>query len=93
MKVPGRSCSYYQSSSQQQRRWTKCCYRCCGSCPPPSSCLPTEENDINIDWGSVLYVVLDLETTGRSRQRDEIIKLAAVVLDESGVEIEDVFFS
>jgi ATP-dependent DNA helicase DinG len=33
-----------------------------------------------------------METTGRSRQRDEIIKLAAVILDESGVEIEDAFF-
>jgi hypothetical protein len=60
--------------------------------PPPPPILPTEENIINIDWGSVLYVVFDLETTGRSRQRHEIIKLAAVILDESGVEIEDAFF-
>jgi DNA polymerase III alpha subunit (gram-positive type) len=45
-----------------------------------------------LDWGSVLYVVFDLETTGRSRQRDEIIELAAVILNESGVEIEDAFF-
>jgi DNA polymerase III alpha subunit (gram-positive type) len=57
--------------------------------PPPHPVLPTEENNINIDWGSVLYVVFDLETTGRSRQRDKIIELAAVILDESGVEIED----
>jgi Exonuclease len=46
-----------------------------------------------IDWGSVLNVVFDLETTGRSRQRDEIIELAAVILNKSGVEIEDPFLS
>jgi hypothetical protein len=28
------------------------------SFPPPPPVLPTEENNINIDWGSVLYVVL-----------------------------------
>jgi DNA polymerase III alpha subunit (gram-positive type) len=47
----------------------------------------------NIDWGSVLYFVFDLETTGRSRQRDKIIELAAVILDEDGIEIEDASFS
>jgi DNA polymerase III subunit alpha, Gram-positive type len=39
------------------------------------------------------YVVFDLETTGRSRQKDKIIELAAVILDCLGVEIEDAFFS
>jgi DNA polymerase III epsilon subunit-like protein len=34
-----------------------------------------------------------VETTGRSCQRDEIIELAAVVLDKSSVEIEDACFS
>jgi hypothetical protein len=61
--------------------------------PPPPPVLPTEENNINIDWGSVLYVVFDLETTGRSRQRDKIIELAAVILDENGIELEDASFS
>jgi DNA polymerase III alpha subunit (gram-positive type) len=61
--------------------------------PLPPPVLPPEENNINIDWGSVLYVVFDLETTGRSRQRDEIIELAAVILDENGIEIEDASFS
>jgi hypothetical protein len=60
---------------------------------PPPPVLPTEENSINIDWGSVLHVVFDLETTGRSRQRDTIIELAAVILDENGIEIEDASFS
>jgi DNA polymerase III epsilon subunit-like protein len=60
--------------------------------PPPP--VPTADDDASyIDWDSVLYVVFDLETTGRSQQRDEIIKLAAVILDCSGVKIEDAFFS
>jgi hypothetical protein len=59
--------------------------------PPPP--VPTTDDDASyIDWGSVLYVVFDLETTGRSRQRDEIIKLAVVILDFGGVKIEDAFF-
>jgi hypothetical protein len=61
-------------------------------CPPPP--VPMDDDDASyIDWGSVLYVVFDLETTGRSRQRDEIIELAAVILDCLGVKIEDAFFS
>jgi hypothetical protein len=60
--------------------------------PPPL--VPTANDDASyIDWDSVLYVVFDLETTGRSRQKDEIIKLAVVILDCSGVKIEDTFFS
>jgi DNA polymerase III epsilon subunit-like protein len=35
----------------------------------------------------------EVETTDRSRQRDEIIELAAVILDENGIEIEDASFS
>ena len=61
--------------------------------PPPPPVLQAEDYGSNIDWGSVLYVVFDLETTGRSRQRDEIIELAAVILDENGIEIEDASFS
>jgi DNA polymerase III epsilon subunit-like protein len=34
-----------------------------------------------------------LKTTGRSRQQDKVIKLAAVVLAWTGVEIEEAFFS
>lgn len=61
------------------------------SFPPP---VPMADDDASyINWGSVLYVVFDLETTGRSRQRDEIIELAAVILDSLGVEIEDTSFS
>jgi Exonuclease len=60
--------------------------------PPPP--VPMANDDASyIDWGSVLNVVFDLETTGRSWQRDKIIELAAVILDCLGVEIEDAFFS
>jgi hypothetical protein len=61
--------------------------------PPPPPVLQAEDYGSNIDWGSFLYVVFDLETTGRSRQRDEIIALAAVILDENGIEIVDASFS
>jgi DNA polymerase III epsilon subunit-like protein len=58
--------------------------------PPPP--VPTaNDNASYIDWDNVLYVVSDLETTGRSRHK--IIELAAVILDCLGVEIEDAFFS
>ena len=46
-----------------------------------------------MDWDNVLYVVFDLETTGRSRQHDEIIELAAVILDPSGIQVKDAVFS
>ena len=42
--------------------------------PPPPPVLQAEDWGSIIDWGSVLYVVFDLETTGRSRQRDKIIE-------------------
>jgi DNA polymerase III epsilon subunit-like protein len=44
-------------------------------------------------WDKVIYVVFDLETTGRSRQKDKVIELAVVVLDENGIQIEDASFS
>jgi DNA polymerase III epsilon subunit-like protein len=50
-------------------------------------------NPSSINWERVLYVVFDLETTGRIRQRDEIIELAAAILDPSGIPIEDANFS
>jgi hypothetical protein len=60
--------------------------------PPPP--VPTADDNAScIDWDNILYVVFDLETTGRSRQKDKIIELAAVILDCSGVKIEDAFFS
>jgi DNA polymerase III epsilon subunit-like protein len=42
-----------------------------------------------IDWDKVLYVVFDLETTGHSRHRDEIIEVAGHFLDPIGIQIED----
>jgi hypothetical protein len=61
--------------------------------PPPPPVLQAEDYSSNIDWGSVLYVVFDLETTGRSRQRDGIIELADIILDKNGIEIVDASFS
>jgi hypothetical protein len=60
---------------------------------PPPLVLTAVQKASSVDWERVLYVVFDLETTGRSRQRDEIIELAAMVLDPNGVHIEDATFS
>jgi hypothetical protein len=47
---------------------------------PPPLVLTDVQDASSVDWDKVLlYVVFDLETTGRSRQRDEIIEVAAVV--------------
>ena len=46
----------------------------------------------SINWSNVLYVVFDLETTGRSRRSSEIIEIAAVILDQNGIPIEDANF-
>jgi DNA polymerase III alpha subunit (gram-positive type) len=40
-----------------------------------------------------LYVVFDLETTGRVRQRDEIIEVGASIYDQNGMPVEDAHFS
>jgi DNA polymerase III alpha subunit (gram-positive type) len=45
-----------------------------------------------VDLNKVLYVVFDLETTGRSRQRDKIIEVAAQILDPNGIPFEDTTF-
>ena len=54
---------------------------------------PVVENTPTVDLDKVLYVVFDLETTGRSRQHSEIIKLAAQILDPNGIPVEDAIFS
>ena len=62
--------------------------------PPPPPIITTIVQDPSlVDFESILYVVFDLETTGRSRQRDEIIKLAAQVLDPNGIQIEEAIFT
>ena len=60
--------------------------------PPPVIALPVQDISA-VNWDKVLYVVFDLETTWRSQQRDEIIELAAQVLDPSGIQLEDGVFA
>jgi DNA polymerase III epsilon subunit-like protein len=60
---------------------------------PPPILVTAVQNASSIDWDKVLYVVFDLETTGRSRQRDEIIEVAALILNHFGIPIEDAVFS
>ena len=50
------------------------------------------ENTPTVDLDKVLYVVFDLETTGRSREHSEIIELAAQILDPNGIPLEDAIF-
>ncbi len=45
-----------------------------------------------VHWEKVLYVVFDLETTGIRINRDEIIELAAVILDKNGIQMENASF-
>ena len=46
----------------------------------------------SINWSNVLYVVFDLETTGRSRRSRIIIEIAADILDQNGIPIKDANF-
>ena len=57
--------------------------------PPPPPDRATVQQASQIDWGSVLYVVLDIETTGRSKEKNKVIEVAGLILDSSGMEIED----
>ena len=40
-----------------------------------------------------MYCVFDLETTGYSRERDDIIKISLVLLTPDGIQIEDSTFT
>jgi DNA polymerase III alpha subunit (gram-positive type) len=62
--------------------------------PPNPLFMPTVAQEVStINWEKVLYVIFDLETTGRSQQLNEIIEIAAQVLDPFGIQIEDADFS
>lgn len=54
--------------------------------------VTTAKNPGDINWNNVLYVVFDLETTGRARHTAEIIEIAAVILNKHGVPLEDAQF-
>jgi Exonuclease len=59
---------------------------------PPLEATVVQEAS-TLDWDKVLYVVFDLETTGRSRQQHEIIELAAQILDPNGIPLEEAIFA
>jgi Exonuclease len=46
-----------------------------------------------LDWDKFLYVVFDLETTGRSRQQHKNIELTVQILDPNGIPLEEATFS
>ena len=55
--------------------------------------VPPEPTVNSIDLGEVLYCVFDLETTGFSRERDDIIEISSVLLSPDGILIEDSTFT
>ncbi|MFM7529124.1 MAG: exonuclease domain-containing protein [Nodosilinea sp.] len=50
------------------------------------------KNPDMIDWHRVFYVIFDVETTGRSRDKWEIIEIAGVVCNKDGIPLEDAHF-
>jgi hypothetical protein len=50
------------------------------------------QDAFTLDWDKVLYVVFDLQTTGRSWQQHKIIELAAQILDPNGIPWEEAIF-
>ena len=60
--------------------------------PLPPLTVTAVRDPTFINWEHVMYVVFDLETTGGSRRKNEIIELAAVALDKNGIQIEDAVY-
>lgn len=52
-----------------------------------------QNDDDQFDGSHTIYVVFDLETTGFSKERNDIIEIAAEILDHHGTSIEDASFS
>ena len=48
---------------------------------------------VHVRLEDVLYCVFDLETTGFSRERDDIIEISSVLLTPDGIQIEDSTFT
>ena len=60
--------------------------------PTPPFTVTAIQEPSSINWEKVIYVIFDLETTGVNRIKNEIIELAAVILDRNGIPIEDASF-
>ena len=63
-----------------------------GAKNPPPNVTPLSTVN-NIDFNEVFYFVFDLETTGFSRETDEIIEISSVLLSPDGIQIEDATFT
>ena len=57
--------------------------------PPPRQQPTTTTRAPRIDKSSCVYIVFDLETTGFSKTKDYIIEIAAGLLDQNGIVMED----
>ena len=58
--------------------------------PPLVETLVQDMSTVNGE--KAIYVVFDLETTGQSWQHDEIINLAAQILDPNWIQLKDAIF-
>ncbi len=56
---------------------------------PPPAAQPAPPMAPRVNWEECLYVLFDLETTGLSRDNDDIIEFAAVIVGSDSVMIED----
>jgi uncharacterized protein YprB with RNaseH-like and TPR domain len=50
---------------------------------------PSLPEQSGVNWNECLFIIFDLETTGFVATKDEIIKIAAILLSPKGNEIED----
>ena len=62
------------------------------SAPVANTTAAAQDISTLVSWDSCYYVVFDLETTGFSRTRNEIIQIGAQILDSDGVPVENGLF-
>ena len=57
--------------------------------PAANITTTTQEISASVCWDSCYYVVFDIETTGFSRRRNEIIQIGAQILSSDGEHVEN----